>query len=63
MRDNPCQYCKDRTPECHGICVKYKEWREEYDEFMKGIREKERADRIARNDYHEHRCKRRLKGR
>ena len=24
----PCRYCEERTPTCHGVCPKYKEWQE-----------------------------------
>ena len=33
--DCPCERaCPDRTPECHGKCEKYLEWREKRDEML-----------------------------
>lgn len=32
----PCRWCNDRTPNCHGVCDKYKEW----DQLNKEAREK-----------------------
>ena len=26
MTENPCRYCTDRDPYCHGRCQKYKDW-------------------------------------
>ena len=25
---NPCRDCIDRSPECHAVCVTYREWSE-----------------------------------
>ena len=27
MTQNPCRYCTDRDPYCHGTCQKYKDWK------------------------------------
>jgi hypothetical protein len=24
--NNPCRFCEQRTPDCHGHCVEYKSW-------------------------------------
>ena len=41
MKKVPCaQNCTDRTAGCHASCIKYKEWRAEYD---KGKAEKKAA--------------------
>lgn len=26
---SPCMYCKERTVECHSVCMKYLEFRKE----------------------------------
>lgn len=31
----PCQNCPDRYPGCHDLCVKYKDYREELEEYRK----------------------------
>lgn len=31
----PCKNCKERTPECHGLCTKYQAYAEENDKRRK----------------------------
>lgn len=35
---NPCKNCKSREIGCHSKCVKYKEWRQKWDENAARIR-------------------------
>lgn len=57
----PCRYCKDRNATCHSACVKYKEWRDEYDAEQEKIKNKIRFDSWYEQDYHNARNKRRIK--
>lgn len=29
-RKSPCMNCEDRTPECHGKCLRYIDWQQAY---------------------------------
>lgn len=39
----PCYKCQKRTPECHGSCDDYKQWKSDRDE----VKEKITAERKA----------------
>lgn len=44
MLKAPCKDCTERHMNCHADCIKYKNWRAEYDEYARKIAEKQRAD-------------------
>lgn len=35
MMNQPCRDCKNRYIGCHGECIKYKEWKEEYNKIKR----------------------------
>lgn len=42
MNNAPCYKCKKRTPECHGSCEDYKQWKSDHDEIKSKIEESRR---------------------
>ena len=48
-----CMNCQQRTPECHGSCIKYKVAKDSFNQRQQTIKERKLADResrLARND-------------
>ena len=35
----PCRGCPDRTITCHGVCERYQDWKKNYDDERRWIRE------------------------
>ncbi len=56
-----CKDCDRRTIGCHAHCPDYKEFRRQLDEENKRRRQIEQDQRIADEDYHSVRRRRRLK--
>lgn len=54
-----CRNCKKRQIGCHATCQDYIEWRKAYDRERKQIQERLRSERIADEDYHSARRRRR----
>lgn len=52
MKTCPCKDCKERSPACHGTCVKFAEWKEPL-EALKADKEKNRMieDTAIRGTY------------
>ena len=49
---SPCKGCADRIAGCHSECLKYKEWRADYDERKAVIlKNKHEAHRAAEQYY------------
>lgn len=48
-----CMNCRERRPDCHGSCIKYKVAKDAFNTRQQKIRESKWADReprLARND-------------
>ncbi len=58
IKECSCRECKHRTPTCHGTCKEYLTWKEAYELERKRIQERIRSERIAQDDYHKARRRR-----
>ena len=43
----PCRYCKDRTSECHSLCNRYVQYKEDYAAVKQKETEIKNNDRLA----------------
>ena len=50
MQECPCRYCEERSPTCHGKCIKYKTWKKENEALNKKINQVRTSERITVSD-------------